>query len=135
MLEVEGGTQKDCLRIMRHEAGHAIDNAFLLHRRRRYPELFGQFSRPYPNWYKPEPNSRQYVLHLPGLVRAVASRRRFCGDVRCLAAPGSAMEKAYAGWPALRKLEYVDEVMRELAGKGATSITRRKRLNSYPGLR
>src|SRR6267378_263491 len=33
MLEVEGGTEKDCLRIMRHEAGHAIDNAFHLHGR------------------------------------------------------------------------------------------------------
>jgi hypothetical protein len=32
MLEVEGATEKDCLRIMRHEAGHAIDNAFYLHK-------------------------------------------------------------------------------------------------------
>src|SRR4249920_1739181 len=58
MLEVEGGTKRECLRIMRHEAGHAIDNAFRLHRRRRYRELFGSFRRPYPDWYKPEPNSR-----------------------------------------------------------------------------
>src|SRR5262245_16784598 len=41
MLEVEGGSEKECLRIMRHETGHAIDNAFLLHNRRRYRELFG----------------------------------------------------------------------------------------------
>src|SRR5918997_1297048 len=35
MLEVEGGTERECLRIMRHEAGHAIDNAFLFRSRRR----------------------------------------------------------------------------------------------------
>src|SRR5688500_17742391 len=30
MLEVEGGTQEWCLRILRHEAGHAIENAYRL---------------------------------------------------------------------------------------------------------
>jgi hypothetical protein len=27
MLQVEGGSENECLRIMRHEVGHAIDNA------------------------------------------------------------------------------------------------------------
>ena len=40
MLEVEGGTKDWCLRILRHEAGHAIDTAFRLHRRRKYRETF-----------------------------------------------------------------------------------------------
>ena len=35
MLEVEGGTKTWCLQILRHEVGHAIDNAFRLQRRRR----------------------------------------------------------------------------------------------------
>src|SRR5688572_21501412 len=64
MLEVEGGSEPECMRIMRHETGHAIDNAFRLHGRRRYRELFGPFAQPYPDWYKPEPNSRDYVLYL-----------------------------------------------------------------------
>src|ERR1043165_4021551 len=46
MFEVEGGTEKECLRIMRHETGHAIDNAFHLHGKRRYRELFGSFKHP-----------------------------------------------------------------------------------------
>src|SRR6185503_18111222 len=33
MLEVEGGDFESCLRILRHEAGHAIDNAYQLRRR------------------------------------------------------------------------------------------------------
>ena len=30
MLEVEGGEHEWCMRILRHEAGHAIDNAYRL---------------------------------------------------------------------------------------------------------
>src|SRR5947209_2259722 len=40
MLEVEGGTESECLRIMRHEAGHALDNAFGLHLRRGWRKYF-----------------------------------------------------------------------------------------------
>ncbi len=64
MLEVEGGTPEWCLRILRHEAGHAIDNAFRLRRRRRRIKLFGKSSEPYPEHYAPRPYSKSYVIHL-----------------------------------------------------------------------
>src|SRR6266567_3408508 len=64
MLEVEGGTDTECLRILRHEAGHALDTAFRLHFRRQWRELFGSFAQRYPDFYKPKPKSRNYVLHL-----------------------------------------------------------------------
>src|SRR5712691_2044766 len=35
MLEVEGGTPEWCMRILRHEAGHAFENAYKLRRRRQ----------------------------------------------------------------------------------------------------
>jgi hypothetical protein len=50
MLEVEGGTDTECLRILRHEAGHALDTAFRLHFKRRWRELFGSFAMPYPDF-------------------------------------------------------------------------------------
>src|SRR5918992_3556995 len=40
MFEAEGQTERECLRIMRHETGHAISNAFGIHRKRRWRELF-----------------------------------------------------------------------------------------------
>ena len=57
MLEVEGGTRPWCLRILRHEVGHAIDNAYRLHRRQRWrnfrqldPAVPGVlFAKPYSN--------------------------------------------------------------------------------------
>ena len=54
MLEVEGGTREWCMRILRHEAGHAIDTAYALHRRRRWQAVFGKSSQPYPEDYAAE---------------------------------------------------------------------------------
>jgi hypothetical protein len=42
MLEVEGGTPEACLRILRHEAGHALENAYRLRRRRDRQAVFGR---------------------------------------------------------------------------------------------
>src|SRR5438552_2076050 len=34
MLEVEGASEAECMKLLRHEAGHALDNAYRLHSRR-----------------------------------------------------------------------------------------------------
>ena len=124
MLEVEGGTKRECLRIMRHEAGHAIDNAFRLHSRSRYRELFGSFTKPYPDWYKPEPNSRDFVLHLPAWYAQAHAAEDFAETFAVWIRPGSGWRKRYAGWPALRKLKYVDELMKEVAGRAPVNKSR-----------
>ena len=41
MLDVEGGTWSECMAILRHEAGHTVQQAYQLHRRRRWQQLFG----------------------------------------------------------------------------------------------
>ncbi|MGH9902541.1 MAG: putative zinc-binding metallopeptidase, partial [Pyrinomonadaceae bacterium] len=126
MLEVEGGSEKESLRIMRHEAGHAIDNAFRLHNRRRYRELFGSFKQHYPDWYKPEPNSRDYVLHLPAWYAQAHPAEDFAETFAVWAAPGARWRKQYVGWPAMNKLRYVDEVMREVAAKTPPNRSRER---------
>jgi hypothetical protein len=50
MLEVEGGTHEWCMKILRHEAGHAIDTAYRLRRRRQFRDVFGKVSQPYPEF-------------------------------------------------------------------------------------
>jgi hypothetical protein len=126
MFEAEGGTEQECFRIMRHEAGHAIDNAFYLHRRHRYRTLFGSFNRPYPNWYKPDPDSRHFVLHLPAWYAQSHPAEDFAETFAVWLTSGSRWRRQYQGWPALRKLGYVDELMRELAGKAPPNKARRR---------
>jgi hypothetical protein len=117
MLEVEGGTERECLRIMRHEAGHAVDNAFGLHRRKRYRELFGSFRSHYPDSYHPRPNSRDFVLHLPAWYAQAHPAEDFAETFAVWVVPRSRWRTQYEGWPALDKLEYVDGLMREVAGR------------------
>src|SRR5262245_33205289 len=63
MLEVEGGSPASCLRILRHEAGHAIDNAYQLRRRPTRRKIFGTPATPYPEYFTPKPYSRSFVQH------------------------------------------------------------------------
>jgi hypothetical protein len=117
MLEVEGGTERECLRIMRHEAAHALDNAFLFRKRRRWRELFGSFKQPYPDFYQPDPTSREYVLHLGAWYAQAHPAEDFAETFSVwLTTPRGRWRRIYEGWGALRKLEYVDRLMQSVVG-------------------
>jgi len=117
MLEVEGGDEEWCMRILRHEAGHLIDNAHRLRLRKRRRELFGPSSSPYPEFYDPRPYSKSFVLHLDPWYSQAHPDEDFAETFAVWLTPESDWQKRYEGWPALAKLEYVDDLMRELAGR------------------
>ncbi|MCW5890509.1 MAG: putative zinc-binding metallopeptidase [bacterium] len=125
MREVEGGTPEWCMRILRHETGHAIENGYRLRRRRRRQALFGKTSEPYPQHYAPKPDSKRYVLHLESYYAQSHPDEDFAETFAVWLTPGSKWRRQYAGWPALRKLEYVDEVMKALADVRPVVHTRR----------
>jgi hypothetical protein len=116
MLEVEGGTPEWCMRLLRHETGHAIENAYRLRRRRGRQQLFGKTSERYPESYVPRPYSRRFVLHLESWYAQSHPDEDFAETFAVWLTPGSGWRERYAGWPALKKLAYVDALMTELAG-------------------
>ena len=117
MLEVEGDEFDWCMRILRHEAGHVIDNAHKLRLRRRRRELFGRSSLEYPEFYDPKPYSKSFVLHLHPWYSQAHPDEDFAETFAVWLAPESDWRTRYKGWPALAKLEYVDALMQELRGK------------------
>jgi len=118
MLEVEGGTERACMKILRHEAGHAVDTAYRLHFKKSWREAFGLYSQPYPKYYRPKPNSRSFVLHLDAWYAQAHPAEDFAETFAVWMGPRARWRKAYADWPtALRKLEYVDELMHEIRGQ------------------
>jgi hypothetical protein len=117
MFEAEGQTERECLRIMRHETGHAVSNAFRIHRKRRWRELFGKFSKEYPDFYRPDPASRKHVLHLRAWYAQAHPAEDFAETFAVWLQPGSRWRRRYQDWPALEKLKYVARVMADLAGR------------------
>jgi hypothetical protein len=115
MLEVEGGSRDECLRILRHECGHAIQHAYHLQRRRGWQRVFGSATRRYPEYYRPNPSSRRFVQHLRLYYAQSHPVEDFAETFAVWLQPRAAWRKRYEGWPALKKLEYVDALMRELA--------------------
>jgi hypothetical protein len=126
MLEVEGGTHDWCVKILRHEAGHAIDNAYQLQRRRKRLRLFGPSSAPYPEYYTPKPYSKSFVLHLDSWYAQSHPDEDFAETFAVWLNPHSEWQERYADWPALKKLEYMDELMKQLAGHKPRRVSRRK---------
>jgi hypothetical protein len=126
IIDVEGGTASECMRILRHEAGHVLQHAYQLHRRRRWQKLFGPSSTRYPRYYRPNPASRQFVQHLRLWYAQSHPDEDFAETFAVWLRPRSNWRKRYAGWPALKKLEYVDELMREIAHEKPMPMPRLK---------
>jgi hypothetical protein len=126
MLEVEGGDAESCLRILRHEAGHAIDNAYRLRRRPTRRRLFGNPGTDYPEYYTPKPYSKSFVHHLDHWYAQSHPDEDFAETFAVWLDPRSMWAMRYAGWPAQRKLEYMDKLMREVARRRPAVHSRRE---------
>jgi hypothetical protein len=118
MMEVEGGGGvDDTLRFLRHECGHVVSHAFLLTRRRNWTAVFGSPAEEYRDHYRYRPYSRNFVRHLANWYAQSHPEEDFAETFSVWLTPGLDWKALYRGWPALRKLEFVDELMRDLAGR------------------
>ena len=125
MIEAEGSSREECLMILRHEAGHALQHAWRLDRRQGWRRTFGNPSRAYPTIYRPNPASQRFVQHLRQYYAQAHPHEDFAETFAVWLAPRSQWRRRYAGWPALKKLEYMDELMRELRGRPPAVRSRR----------
>ncbi len=124
MLEVEGGTPDWCMRILRHEAGHAIENAYRIRRVRSRQQIFGKSSQPYPQYYRPRPYSRSFVRHLDVWYAQSHPDEDFAETFAVWLTPDSAWGDRYKGWPVLKKLQFMDDLMKGLADVTPKVVTR-----------
>src|SRR6202045_3449776 len=123
MLEVEGETPEWFMKLMRHEAGHAYTYGYQLQRKKTGQRNFGPTSREEaPNTSRPRPFSRRYVVHLDDWYAQSQPDEDFAETFAIWLTPGLDWRKRYAGWKALQKLDYVDELMKSLVGKPPTHL-------------
>jgi hypothetical protein len=113
---VEGSGPKDVLRYLRHEMGHVVNYGYRIHESKEWIERFGTMNKPYEEEYRPRPFSREYVHHLPGWYAQKHPDEDWAETFAVWLTPGVDWRAQYAKWPgAIRKLEYCDRVMKELA--------------------
>ena len=125
MGEAEGGNSNWMMRILRHEAAHAYDNAFRLRRRKSWRAHFGKASTPYPTRYRPNARSRDYVLHLGAWYAQSHPAEDFAETFAVILQPRAAWRRTYADSPrVLAKLHYVRELCEELRGRQPSIASR-----------
>jgi len=131
-LEKKMNDLEDARKIMmylRHEAGHAFNYAYRLYDSPRWRQLFGPFRRPYREDYRPVPFSRRFVRHLEGWYAQKHPDEDFAETFAVWLTPGSRWRRRYRDWPAMRKLLYVDRIVRRFGPKdpvveqGQTDLT------------
>lgn len=113
---VEGVSEFQILKLMRHELGHTIDNAYALRTNKQRQEYFGSSKQAYPTSYAPNPYSKNFVHYL--------------GDNYAQSHPDEDFAETFAYWldpskqwrlkklsPVVqKKLEFMDELMNSLVG-------------------
>jgi len=117
MFELEGGTEQSCMKLLRHECGHALNYAYTFYKRTRWRELFGPFSTRYSDSYSFRPYSRRFVIHLEDNYAQSHPDEDFAETFAVWLTSESRWERKYHGWPVIKKLRYVDSLM---AGIGAS---------------
>ena len=126
MLEVEGGTEASCMRLLRHETGHAFNYAYKLYKKTRWRELFGPFSSKYSNSYYSQPYSKRFVIHLEDNYAQAHPDEDFAETFAVWLTPNLCWERKYCGWPAIKKLRYVDSLMKKYSNETPKIICKEK---------
>jgi hypothetical protein len=125
MLEVEGDSKEWFMKLIRHEAAHAYNYAYQLPHTERWEQVFGQTSdEETPEFYRPRPFSRSYVVNLDDWYAQSHPDEDFAETFAVWLTPGMDWRTRYAGWKALQKLEYIDGLMQSLHGKPPLHLPR-----------
>ena len=122
-------SNREIMMYLRHEAGHAFNYAYKLHRTPEWKQLFGPYRRPYRENYRPVLFSKDYVRYLPGWYAQKHPDEDFAETFAVWMTPRSNWRKRYRGWGAMVKLQYMDKIARELGNldplrkRGSPDIT------------
>ena len=120
-VAVDLESERDSMRYLRHEAGHAINYAYRLHEREDWRALFGRYELPYRDRFHVDPFSRDHVRHILGFYAQKHPDEDFAETFAVWLTPALDWRRRYAGWGALKKLEWVDRAMREV-GQDAPEV-------------
>jgi hypothetical protein len=119
--------KRDLMFLLRHETGHAFNYAYQLYATPEWREIFGDFKRVYPlNFkFKFNPFSRDYVRSQgePKYYAQAHPDEDFAETFAIWLTPRSNWHAIYKKWPSLKKLGFVDRVMKQIRDKKPQVLT------------
>jgi len=113
----------DLMQYLRHEGGHAINYAYRLWEDPEWTPTFGRFNKAYRDAFDPDPFSRNFVRHIAHgrLHRTTYAQKHpdedFAETFAVWLTPRSVWRRRYENWPAMKKLLYVERLMRRIRRK------------------
>lgn len=111
---VDGGNAETLMRILRHEAGHAIDTAYRLRRRKLWRDTFGSPRTPYPDRYRARPLSADFVQHLDNWYAQSHPAEDFAETFAVWLTPSGNWRRRYQDTPASDKLQAMSRLMESI---------------------
>jgi hypothetical protein len=106
--------ENEILMGLRHEIGHAILYAYRIYRDKEWGRLFGNMKKVYRDYYIFNPWSKRHVRHLPHHYAQKHPDEDWAETFAVWLKPRSNWRTRYGKTPAIKKLQYVDTVMREI---------------------
>lgn len=116
-MDVEGGDKQWCMNLLRHETAHALLNAYQLDKRKDWQKVFGNPNKKYPDTYWPKPYDKRFVLNLPNWYAQSHPHEDWAETFAVWLRPNSDWRHRYADWPAIKKLNYVDQLIDDIHDK------------------
>jgi len=111
MEGIEAESDEEILLYLRHEAGHAFNYAYKLYETEEWHKMFGPYSRPYHEDYRPDPFSLNFVRHIPGWYAQKHPDEDFAETFAVWLTPDSNWRERYKDWGCYKKLLYVDDIV------------------------
>ena len=129
---VEGETDEEFIRLLRHEAGHCVEHAYRLSRRKDWREVFGNPNIKYdPEFVATIPGAPDFVVNLSGGYAQTHPEEDFAETFAVVINPQSNYRKIYQSKSvALKKLVFVEKILAECAQKKPRALSSRKISNA-----
>lgn len=113
MLDVEGGEHDEFMRLIRHEMGHAVKYAYRLRKQKKWRELFGHPMREESDYYRFKKYSRNFVHNIENFYAQSHPDEDFSETFAVWLNPDSTWSERYKHDPVLKKLNYVNMIMKK----------------------
>ena len=114
MGHCEGERYGDLLKLLRHESGHAVDNAYKMRKLEGRVDLFGNHNLPYPKSYEYRPYSKKYVKHIKPHYAQAHPDEDFAETFAIYLGPKKEWSEHYKNTVALKKLHFIDRELKKV---------------------